>query len=423
MTDSASTQTSIDTMLGRIVVERGLATAEEVDQCLQGKSGDSGNPNNRSLGELLVENGIATRRQIDRLLPELEEQKQQRQIPGYQMLERLGAGAMATVYKAKQVSLDRHVAIKILPRKFSSNKQFIERFYAEGKAAAKLNHPNIVGAVDVGMAGETHYFVMEFVDGLTVYDELVKHGRYSEKRAIEIAMGVAKALDHSHKQGFIHRDVKPKNVMITKQGVVKLADMGLARAVSDREAAEAEAGKAFGTPYYISPEQIRGEVDVDQRADIYGLGCTLYHMVTGQVPFDGPNPSAVMHKHLRNEPKAPDELNPDLSNGVAEVIEAAMSKDRKARYASAADMLIDLEAVAKGEAPPQARKMFDFAALSAPEPAANANGKDKKAGLVSLDQGTRLFAQPMFWTAIAGWIASAILLLVVILLAVSGGNG
>jgi serine/threonine-protein kinase len=422
MTDKASTQTSIDTMLGRLVIERGLATSDEVEQCLTSRSGDSGNPNNRSLGDLLVDNGIATRKQIQRLLPELEEQKQQRQIPGYQMLERLGAGAMATVYKARQISLDRHVAIKILPRKFSSNKQFIERFYAEGKAAAKLNHPNIVGAVDVGMASETHYFVMEFVDGLTVYDELIKHGRYGEDRALEIAIGVAKALDHAHKQGFIHRDVKPKNVMITRQGVVKLADMGLARAVSDREAAEAEAGKAFGTPYYISPEQIRGEVDVDQRADLYGLGCTLYHMVTGQVPFDGPNPSAVMHKHLRSEAKAPDELNPDLSNGVAEVIEAAMTKDRKARYASAADMLIDLEHVARGEAPPQARKMFDFAALSAPEPADDPTGKDKKAGLVSLDRGPRLTAQPMFWTAVAGWTVSLLLLVVVVLLLVGAAG-
>ncbi|MEO0586517.1 MAG: protein kinase, partial [Planctomycetota bacterium] len=312
--------------------------------------------------------------------------------------------------------------IKILPKKFSSNKQFIERFYAEGKAAAKLNHPNIVGAVDVGLAGDTHYFVMEFVDGLTVYDELVKHGRYSEKRALEIAIGVAMALDHAHKAGFIHRDVKPKNIMITKQGVVKLADMGLARAVSDREAAEAEAGKAFGTPYYISPEQIRGEVDVDERADIYGLGCTLYHMVTGKVPFDGPNPSAVMHKHLRNEATPPDQINHDLSNGLAEVIEAAMSKDRKGRYASASDMLIDLEAVAQGEAPPQARKMIDFSALSAPKPDDEA---EPNANLVSLDQGPSIFTQPVAWIAIAGWAVALLLLVTVIVLAVAnaGGNG
>ncbi|MEM6333346.1 MAG: protein kinase [Planctomycetota bacterium] len=420
MPESASSQTSADTMLGRIVVERGLATPEEVEHCNKQLSSDSGgDPNQRSLGDLLVEHGVATRKQIDRILPELEERKQQRQIPGYKMLERLGAGAMATVYRAKQVSLDRNVAIKILPKKFSSNKQFIERFYAEGKAAAKLNHPNIVGAVDVGLAGDTHYFVMEFVDGLTVYDELVKHGRYSEKRALEIAIGVGKALEHAHKAGFIHRDVKPKNIMITKQGVVKLADMGLARAVSDREAAEAEAGKAFGTPYYISPEQIRGEVDVDERADIYGLGCTLYHMVTGKVPFDGPNPSAVMHKHLRNEATPPDQINPELSNGLAEVVESAMSKDRKSRYASAADMLIDLEAVAKGEAPPQARKMVDFAALSAPTPDAEA---EPNAHLVSLDKGPGLLSQPVAWVAIAGWAVSLLLLITVIVLAVANGG-
>src|SRR5690606_1418516 len=155
---------------------------------------------------------------------------------------------------------------------FSQNPQFIERFYAEGRAAAQLNHPHIVQAYDVGKAGEYHYFVMEYVDGRTVYDDIVKHKRFGEAEAIEPGRQVAKALGHAHERGIIHRDVKPKNIMITKEGVVKLADMGLARAMSDKEAAEAEAGKAFGTPFYISPEQIRGETDVGPEADIYSLG-------------------------------------------------------------------------------------------------------------------------------------------------------
>ena len=133
----------------------------------------------------------------------------------------------------------------------------------------------------MGQAGDTHYFVMEYVEGRSVFEEIQDNGPYKEEDALRIAIDVTRALEHAHKAGFVHRDVKPKNIMMTVDNVAKLADMGLARAVSDREAAEAEAGKAFGTPYYISPEQIKGEVDVDKRADIYSLGCTLYHMVTG----------------------------------------------------------------------------------------------------------------------------------------------
>src|SRR6185369_9240305 len=195
--------------------------------------------NNRSLADLLVESGVLTRRQVERVRPLVEEQGAFSQLPGYQILSKLGAGAMATVYKAKQISLDRVVAVKVLPKRMSSNKEFVERFYKEGKAAAKLNHANIVGAYDVGEANGYHYFVMEFVEGETVHDRLEKGERYSEKEALNIVTQVARALAHAHKAGFIHRDVKPKNIMITHEGVVKLADMGLAREASDVEAAQA----------------------------------------------------------------------------------------------------------------------------------------------------------------------------------------
>jgi serine/threonine-protein kinase len=265
---------------------------------------------------------------------------------------------MATVFKAKQISLDRMVAIKVLPRKFTTNPQFIERFYAEGRAAAQLNHPNIVQAYDVGKAGDYHFFVMEYVEGSTVYDEIVKNRRYNEQDAIDITIQVAEALLHAHERGLIHRDVKPKNIMMTRAGIAKLADMGLARAISDKEAAEAEQGKAFGTPYYISPEQIRGEMNITPAADIYSLGATLYHMVTGAVPFDGKNPSAVMHKHLKAELVAPDHVNPKLSAGLSEVIEMMMAKDPKARYRSCKDVITDLRAVRSKQPPPLAHKDF-----------------------------------------------------------------
>ncbi len=353
-----------DSVLGRVIVEQGLCSREEVDDCLAMQAELAKEQSLRPLADLLIQNGYLTRTQVDRLRPQIEEQGTFQQIPGYQILAKLGSGAMATVYKAKQISLDRIVAIKVLPKRMSSNKEFVERFYKEGKAAAKLNHPNIVGAVDVGEANGFHYFVMEYVEGATVFDKLDHGERYREADALKIIIQTCRALAHAHKAGFVHRDVKPKNIMITPDGVAKLADMGLARETNDVEAAQAEAGKAYGTPYYIAPEQIRGEMDVDARADLYSLGATFYHMVTGRVPFDAPTPSAVMHKHLKDELVPPDHVVPELSAGVGEIIEVAMQKKRKHRYQCAEDMLTDLERVANGEPPLMARKAYDLGSLA-----------------------------------------------------------
>ena len=354
---------SMDTELGRVVVESGLATQEDVQECLAMQDQEGDDPSQRSLAAVLVRQGVVTDRQIERIKKSIEAARGQ-QIPGYQLLKKLGAGAMATVFMAKQISLDRTVAIKVLPRKLSESAEYVKMFYKEGKAAAKLNHPNIVQAIDVGESGGYHYFVMEYVEGHTLFDELAEGKVFTEAEALTVIILVARALEHAHGQDLIHRDVKPKNIMITPSGLVKLADMGLARSAADVEAAKAEAGRAFGTPYYISPEQIRGELDIDFRADIYSLGATMYHLVTGRVPFEGPTPAAVMHKHLKNTLKPPDHLNTSLSAGVGEVVEVMMAKDRRRRYASTTDLLMDLEAIAAGEPPLQARKQIDSNVLT-----------------------------------------------------------
>jgi serine/threonine protein kinase len=333
-----------------------------------------------------------------------------RQIPGYQLLGRLGAGNMAVVYKARQLSLDRVVAVKILPKKFSGMPEFVARFYAEGRAAAKLNHPNIVAALDVGRHGDTHYFVMEYVEGRTVYERLVKEGPYPEAEALAIGIQMAAALDHAHHAGLIHRDVKPKNILITTDGVAKLADMGLARAVSDREAVEAEAGRAFGTPHYISPEQIRADMDVDYRADIYGLGATLYHMVTGTAPFVGPDVATVLRKHLREPLVPPDHVNPGLTNGMSEIIELCLAKDPGQRYATTADLIEDLQAVAEGRPPAQARKLLALPELAVFDQGADADESVPGGGEQSL------VATPLFWIAVVGWMLAGLLLVAIILL-------
>lgn len=337
--------------MGKIVVDRGLMTSEELDLCRSLLQESVGTDSPRTLTDVLVANEFVTPRQLQRLRTEFEADRSSQKIPGYRIMRKLGSGAMATVFLARQLSLDRLVAIKVLPKKFSSNAKFIERFYKEGRAAAKLNDPNVVGAYDVGQAGEHHYFVMEYVDGDTVYDRIVAKKRFSESEAIEVVRQVASALKHAHERGFIHRDIKPKNIMISRSGTVKLADLGLARALSDKEAAEAESGRAYGTPYYISPEQIRGQVNIGPQADIYGLGATLYHMVTGRVPFEGKNPSEVMHRHLKSELVPPDHINPKISAGLAQVIEMMMAKDPRERYQSSADLMVDLDLLRKGQPP------------------------------------------------------------------------
>jgi serine/threonine-protein kinase len=356
-----STTGGFETTLGKLVVERGLATPEEVELCSAQLKDAAEGDELRTLGDLLTENSFVTPRQIDRLKSEIEAKRSTEEIPGYKIIKKIGSGAMATVFMAKQLSLDRLVAIKVLPRRLSANTNFIERFYKEGRAAAQLNHPNIVSAYDVGRAGEHHYFVMEYVDGKTVYDRITKGRRLEEDDAIEIVIQVAEALRHAHERGFIHRDIKPKNIMISREGKAKLADLGLARALSDKAAAEAEAGRAYGTPYYISPEQIRGEVKIGPAADIYGLGATLYHMVTGRVPYEGKNPSSVMHKHLKAPLLPPDHVNSKISAGCAQVIEMMMAKKQSDRYRRVDDVLEDLQRLARGDPPHFAHRQIDLA--------------------------------------------------------------
>ena len=352
--------TSLDTEVGKVVVDMGLATRTEIEFCREQQK-QSSDPNQRSLADLLVDHQFITTNQAKRIRKQLEERRGS-QIPGYQLISKLGKGAMATVYKARQMSLDRIVAVKVLPKRLSDNPEFVERFYKEGKAAARLSHNNIVQAIDVGCAPEGyHYFVMEYVEGMTLYDIMqpppVGEGRnFAEAEALDIMIQMADALAHAHLRNLIHRDVKPKNILLTREGVAKLTDLGLARATDDKDAAESEAGKAYGTPYYISPEQIRGDVDIDFRADIYSLGATMYHLVTGRPPFDGETPSAVMHKHLKQPLTPADHLNTALSAGVGEIIDIAMAKNRDDRYQSTTDLLEDLQAVRRGEPPTHARR-------------------------------------------------------------------
>jgi serine/threonine protein kinase len=358
-----STETSYDTLFGRMAVDQGLCTDEELRRAIQ-EYKERRKTDPLLLQDLMIQLGYLTAGQAERLKASVKESKAAAtQIPGFKILGKLGAGAMAVVYKGKQLSLNRSVAIKVLPRRFTENPEYVQRFYKEGQAAGKLNHPNIVQAIDVGEAGGYHYFVMEYVEGKTIADDISNGHIFGEQEAIEIIIQVCHALQHAHAHGLVHRDVKPKNIMINTQGVVKLADMGLARETTDIEAAQSEEGKAYGTPYYIAPEQIRGKIDIDGRADIYGLGATFYHMVTGKVPFTGADSSEIMKRHLREKLVPPDHINTSLSAGVSEVIEIMMAKRREDRYKNVEELLTDLEALRQGRPPLQAHKRFDVSML------------------------------------------------------------
>jgi len=352
-------ETNYDTVFGKMAVEHGLCTDDELRHSLEEMDARK-DISPVILKDLMIDLGFITSNQAERLKEDIKDTKAAvKKIPGYKITGKLGAGAMAVVYKAKQLSLNRAVAIKVLPKRFSENPEYVERFYKEGQAAGRLNHPNIVQAIDVGEAGGYHYFVMEYVEGKTIADDLTAGKIFSETEALDVIIQVAHALAHAHACSLIHRDVKPKNIMINANGTVKLADMGLARETTDIEAAQSEAGKAYGTPYYIAPEQIRGKIDIDGRADIYGLGATLYHMLTGRVPFMAEDSADVMRKHLREKLVPPDHINTSLSAGISEVVEVMMAKRREKRYKNIEELLIDLEALRNGQSPIQAHKRFD----------------------------------------------------------------
>jgi serine/threonine-protein kinase len=393
-----------------MAVDQGLCTDKELRHSLKElQTRRQDNP--AVLMDLMVELGYVTRNQAERLKTNIKGAKPPaHQIPGYKIIGKVGAGAMAIVYKAKQLSLNRIVAIKVLPKKLSENPEYVERFYKEGQAAAKLNHNNIVQAFDVGEAGGYHYFVMEYVEGRTLYDDLATGEAFAEDEALNIITQVAHALGHAHERGLIHRDVKPKNIMIDTAGVVKLADMGLARATTDIETAQTEAGKAYGTPYYIAPEQIRGKIDIDERADIYGLGATFYHMVTGRVPFMADDPTEVMKKHLREDLIPPDHINTSLSGYISEVIEVMMAKRRADRYNSIEDLLIDLEAIRDGRSPPRAHTRFDIGELKQLE---------KGAAIESEDKGQKQETIARYQTAVLVLSAVAVICILIIILMIA----
>src|SRR5262245_5612167 len=263
----------------------------------------------------------------------------------------VGRGGMAEVFRARDIRLDRIVAVQTLRDDLARDQTFQARFRREAQSAASLNHPSIVAVYDTGedMVGPTPvpYIVMEYVDGRTLRDLLRDDRRLLPERALEITDGVLRALDYSHRNGIVHRDIKPGNVMLTRTGEVKVMDFGIARAVSDAQATMTQTAQVIGTAQYLSPEQARGE-RVDARSDLYSTGCLLYELLTGRPPFLGDSPVAIAYQHVRENPVPPSRLDPEIPPWADAIVLRAMAKDPAQRYQSAADMRTDIQRALSG---------------------------------------------------------------------------
>lgn len=258
----------------------------------------------------------------------------------YEIVEKIGNGGMATVYKAVDKVLKRNVAVKILRDEFTTDEEFIKRFEVEAQSAARLTHPNIVSIYDVGVEDSLHYIVMELIQGKTLKEIIVEErGPLPWKWSVNVAIQIASALETAHKNNIIHRDIKPHNIIITEDGIAKVTDFGIAKAVSNSTITAF--GTTIGSVHYFSPEHARGGF-TDAKSDLYSLGVVMYEMVTGRVPFDADTPVSVALKHMQEEPEEPIELNKHVPTAVNKIIMKALQKDTTLRYQSASEMLVDL---------------------------------------------------------------------------------
>jgi len=344
---TTSAELDEDFRYGQLAIEGRLISPDQFDTAM-----DKVKTNKRPLADVLVSDGIIDATTADRLTKALrrivrdERAKSEggmlvkKQIGGYKLIRRIGEGGMGEVYLAEQLTMHRTVALKILHGKWADDEEFRKRFLLEARAAGKLSHQNLIQVFDVGKYQGLYYFSMEYIDGVTV-DDLIRHdGPLEVDKVIDIVMQVCAALKYLQQHNIVHRDIKPANIMVTKDGQVKLGDFGFIQSVFDAELMQE--GTTIGTPDYISPEQARGERNLDVRSDIYSLGATVFHMLTGKTLFAG-SCSKVMRDHIETAPPKMDELRKDLPKDLVRMVKKMMEKLPIDRYQSPDEIIKDLE--------------------------------------------------------------------------------
>ncbi len=357
---------------GQAAVSLGFVTEADVQECsaVQRKMREMGV--DEPLGEIMMKKGRLTAPQHQQILKKLGVQVSP--IPGYSLLSKIGQGGMGTVYKAIQGSVNRTVAIKIMAPQATHDPTFVARFLKEAQAAGTLNHKNLIAAIDVGAAGGYYYFVMEYVVGKSAREVLNAGGPLDEKTALRIALQMADVLEHIHQHKMVHRDIKPENILLTADMTVKLCDLGLAKSTGSSDQSLTQEGLTVGTPYFMSPEQIRGEKDVDIRADLYSLGATLFYLVCQRHPFEGKSAAETMSMHLKQAVPDVRKYAPRISENFAHVIHKLMAKNRAERYQTPQDLAEDLRTVESGDGARQARAY----AARHPSPKASSTARVEK---------------------------------------------
>src|SRR6185503_5428663 len=358
------TSTHTDQTFGQTAVAMGYVTEAQVAECVRIQAAVRQMGLDEHLGDILTKKGYLTPQHHSSILKKLGVHTSP--IPGYTIQGKIGQGGMGIVYKANQTSVNRAVAIKILSGNATKDKTYVARFLQEAQSAANLNHKNLIAAIDVGVSNGIYYFVMEYVTGKSCKDLMnAAKGPIAENTALQIAMQMAEVLDHIHQHKMVHRDIKPENILVTSEGTVKLCDLGLAKSTTSIEQSLTQEGLAVGTPYFMSPEQIRGDKDVDIRADLYSLGATLFYLLTEKHPYEGKSAAETMSMHLKEHAPDPRRHNPQIREDLGWCIQKLMAKERAHRYQTPGELLDDLKKIQSGTAAALARQHAQRVALHA----------------------------------------------------------
>ncbi|HET6197755.1 MAG TPA: serine/threonine-protein kinase, partial [Acetobacteraceae bacterium] len=325
-----------------------FASNEQIEQCLRLQAAEvEVGKGRRSLGDIMVDLGFLSTKQLDQAIAEQRRRLKEMVVGPYHILDKLGQGGMGAVYRAAVPDTGIEVALKLLPKRLSTDPNFLARFRREANIGMEMNHPHIVRTVDFGESKGTYYLAMEIVEGGTLDHHLQVSSTIPERTALKIVRDLLGALQYAHEKGLVHRDIKPSNIIFDREGKSKLSDFGLVKG-GEPDPSFMTFGTTVGTPHYMAPEQARGEA-IDIRADLYSLGATLYHAVTGRTPFSGSSAAVLMDQHLSKEMPPPEQVNPAITPGCAAIIKKLMAKDRRGRYATPAEALEDVLRHLRGE--------------------------------------------------------------------------